>query len=244
MKNIKNSDFNDLFKLLNVIISIIIHMILIFYPLTLVTSEIVEQRKEKKEIEEVIELQLIENKTTMTFAEVNNVDKLSEEKINNSSILSNKNISIKNKLSYANKKVNDKNIKDQVGNLNKNKEHADAVVFDDVDGDHTDINTVKFKYFDYYIKIKKEVESKWKSVVSSYLMGEDFQGRVFKTVLILKIDKEGFIRNVNVKRSSGSKELDKIALSSFDNKKIEVPPEGLFNQKDFIYLYWGFALKI
>ena len=224
MKNIKNSNLKVFLKSIYFLLSVGIHLLLILYPLKLINEELdmIDPLSEKvKEIDSQIEIQVVKSpKETISFKEVlDNSDGI--EKANDSSIIS------------------DKNRKKEEQNIDK-EDDIDLIA----EKKAISLDTVRFKYFDYYIKIKKQVDQQWQDNIFSYLDGISKINKTLQTEILLKVNSEGSIVEKEISESSGSKELDKIGLKTFDNLKIPMPPSALMNGKEFIYLYWKFSINI
>jgi protein TonB len=73
--------------------------------------------------------------------------------------------------------------------------------------DTVDLNTTEFKYFSYFLKIKRQIEGVWHYPEVSRARGE--QGELF---LIFTIRKDGYLENVKLIDSSGYTRLDDEAI--------------------------------
>jgi hypothetical protein len=245
MKNIKNSNnyLSLILKSFNILISGVFHLIIILYPLQFLSPE--EDLILPTVEEDSLEIQLMDHQPDTKFLKVlNDVEK--ENTINNSNILSNETINSKKTLygGITSDVIKNKKIEDSGDYVPKETDYLTKTM-SEAEGEITDISTVKFKYFNYYTDLKDSVEEKWRVKISEYFKDIVLDNnKTIKTILVLKIDKLGFVKNVDVGESSGSPELDKIAISVFRGYQLQSPPKDIFNNKEFIYLYWGFALKI
>lgn len=116
-------------------------------------------------------------------------------------------------------------------------------------GDLTHLNTVEYKYYGFYHRIRLKLEQFWGR--SIYEKAEQLakEGRRVPasdeliTALVITLDHEGEIVSIQVKGSSGIKELDDAAVESFNEAgPFPNPPKDLVvNGK--VTLEWGFVVK-
>lgn len=116
-------------------------------------------------------------------------------------------------------------------------------------GDLTHLNTVEYKYYGFYHRIRQKLEQFWGR--SLYAKAEQLakSGRRVPsseeliTALQITLSDEGEIISIKVKGSSGIKELDDAAIESFNEAgPFPNPPQDLIvNGK--VTLEWGFVVK-
>lgn len=115
-------------------------------------------------------------------------------------------------------------------------------------GDLTHLNTVEFKYYGFYHRIRQKLEQFWGRSLQekAQLLGKD--GRRIAsddhiTSLQITLDEMGEIIAIKVQGSSGIKELDDAAIESFnDAGPFPNPPKDLVvNGK--VTLSWGFVVS-
>ncbi len=116
-------------------------------------------------------------------------------------------------------------------------------------GDFTQLNTTEYKFYGFYHRIKLKLEQFWGATIQEkvsklYKSGRNLaSGENHMTSLIIHLDKMGKIIGVNVKGTSGYKELDEAAVESFNRAgPFPNPPKGMIkNGKATIE--WGFVVK-
>lgn len=116
-------------------------------------------------------------------------------------------------------------------------------------GDMTNLNTVQFKYFGFYSRIRKQLEQYW-----GYSLKEKAEklfrtGRIlspnenFVTSLQIIIDNSGNVIKVVIIGSSGNKDLDDAAVESFNKAgPFPNPPKGML-EEGIATIEWGFVVK-
>jgi TonB family protein len=116
-------------------------------------------------------------------------------------------------------------------------------------GDFTQLNTIEYKYYGFYHRIKQKLEQFWglsikEKVSKIYKAGRRLPAGVnHMTSLIIKINRQGKITNVSVKGSSGFKELDEAAVESFNKAgPFPNPPSGMVKNGSAT-IEWGFVVK-
>lgn len=116
-------------------------------------------------------------------------------------------------------------------------------------GDLTQLNTVEYKYYGFYFRIKQKLEQFWGRSLHQKA-NEMVQGgrRVasseeFITALEITLDHQGEIIAIKVMAGSGVKELDDAAIESFNEAgPFPNPPKGLV-ENGKVKLEWGFVVK-
>lgn len=172
----------------------------------------------------------------------------------------------KKKISFADLAVGQKAIKQQPkkkrvaaslsalglknGQKNKTGLSANNDFVEDVPlGDMTRLNTVEYKYYGFYHRIKQKLEQYWGNSIQKKALALWKSGRRFPasknriTSLEITLDNKGNIVKINIKGSSGVKELDDAAIESFNRAgPFPNPPSGMM--KDGIAkIEWGFVVK-
>ncbi len=116
-------------------------------------------------------------------------------------------------------------------------------------GDMTNLNTVEYKYFGFYDRIRKKLELFWgdtlrKKAENLYRGG----GRIpasdaLITSLKVILDYKGNIIDVKVKGTSGIRALDEAAIESFNKAgPFPNPPKGML-KSGRATIEWGFVVK-
>jgi TonB family protein len=116
-------------------------------------------------------------------------------------------------------------------------------------GDLTYLNTVEYKYYGYYHRIKQKLEQFWGRSIFEKAQALAKSGRRVAseeeliTALIIVLDSEGEILSISVKGSSGVKELDDAAIESFNQAgPFPNPPKDLIVDGR-VKIEWGFVVK-
>lgn len=116
-------------------------------------------------------------------------------------------------------------------------------------GDFTQLNTVEFKYYGFFHRIRQKLEQFWGQSLKDKADALHKSGRrlpasdMYTTALMITLDGEGQIVKVQVKSSSGVRELDEAATESFNKAgPFPNPPRDmLVNGRTTIE--WGFVVK-
>jgi len=116
-------------------------------------------------------------------------------------------------------------------------------------GDFTHLNTVEYKYYGFYHRIRQKLEQHWGNSLRKKAGSIFKQGRRVPaskeriTSLSVFIDKNGSIVSVIIKGTSGVKELDDAAVESFNKAgPFPNPPKGLI-KNGIARIEWGFVVK-
>lgn len=116
-------------------------------------------------------------------------------------------------------------------------------------GDFTQLNTVEYKYYGFFHRIRQKLEQFWgkslrEKADALYKSGRRLPASdQYTTALIITMNEKGEIVHVKVKSSSGVRELDDAATESFNSAgPFPNPPSGLLvNGKATIE--WGFVVQ-
>lgn len=116
-------------------------------------------------------------------------------------------------------------------------------------GDMTALNTVEYKYYGFYHRIKQKLEQYWGNSIQKKAEALWKSGRRLPasknriTSLQITIDDKGNIVRINVKGSSGVRELDEAAIESFNKAgPFPNPPSGMM-KNGIATIEWGFVVK-
>lgn len=116
-------------------------------------------------------------------------------------------------------------------------------------GDMTELNTVEYKFYGFYFRIRQKLEQFWGRSLEQKAKEIARQGRKIAaeeemiTALQITLDKQGEILAIKVLGSSGVQELDDAAIESFnDAGPFPNPPKGLIVDGK-VTLEWGFVVK-
>ncbi|PIK14222.1 energy transducer TonB [Halobacteriovorax sp. JY17] len=115
--------------------------------------------------------------------------------------------------------------------------------------DMTRLNTVEYKYYGFYFRIRQKLEQHWgdslrKQAEKMWKSGRRLASDINKvTSLRITIDQQGNIIEVKVKSTSGVNELDTAAIESFNRAgPFPNPPAGLI-KNGRAQIEWGFVVK-
>lgn len=115
-------------------------------------------------------------------------------------------------------------------------------------GDVTYLNTLEYKYYGFYHRIKQKLEQFWGRSLHEKAAQLTRQGRALSnsidhiTSLQITLDLQGEIVRIRILGTSGIKELDDAAIDSFnDAGPFPNPPKGLI-QDGKVTLEWGFVV--
>ena len=116
-------------------------------------------------------------------------------------------------------------------------------------GDFTQLNTIEYKYFGFYHRIRQQLEQYWGDSLRQraellFRAGRSIaSNKSHVTSLSITIDSQGQIRRIKVNSPSGVKELDEAAVESFNKAgPFPNPPRELVKDGEAT-IQWGFVVK-
>lgn len=116
-------------------------------------------------------------------------------------------------------------------------------------GDLTNLNTVEYKYYGFYHRIRQRLEQFWGRSIQEKAAELAGQGRRVPasdqliTALVVVLNTKGSIVDIYLKGSSGIKELDDAAIESFNEAgPFPNPPRGMI-QNGRVTIEWGFVVS-
>jgi TonB family protein len=116
------------------------------------------------------------------------------------------------------------------------------------EGDLTLLNTRKYRYWDFFQRVKERVRSEWQPAEvwrSRDPTGKRYGIRDRLTVLRVTLDPEGLLREVQIARQSGLGFLDDEARRAFAAAgPYPNPPRGLLNDRGEVQFNFGFMFEI
>jgi TonB family protein len=134
--------------------------------------------------------------------------------------------------------------KGQVG-LAQNNDHVEDIPL----GDMTNLNTVEFRYYGFYHRIKQQLEQYWGRTIQEKVKALYKSGRKIASVdqritsLVITLDDNGQIKDIALKSTSGMKALDDAAIESFSRAgPFPNPPKGMIKD-GLATIEWGFVVK-
>jgi protein TonB len=129
--------------------------------------------------------------------------------------------------------------------LGRNNDYVDDIPL----GDVTNLNTIEYKYYGFYHRIKQRLEQHWGSSLKEkaaklYRTGRRIPANENKvTSLLITLDTKGNIVDIAVKTTSGVRELDDAAIESFNRAgPFPNPPQGMMVDGR-AKIEWGFVVK-
>ncbi len=115
-------------------------------------------------------------------------------------------------------------------------------------GDFTQLNTVEYKYYGFFHRIRQKLEQFWGRSIREKTEALWKAGRRlpasenYTTGLVITMDGDGTILRVQVKNASGVRELDEAAVESFNKAgPFPNPPRGLVVDGKAT-IEWGFVV--
>jgi protein TonB len=116
-------------------------------------------------------------------------------------------------------------------------------------GDFTHMNTVEFKFYGFYHRIRQKLEQFWGKSIQEKAEAMFRAGRRMPasqnliTSLQVKLNAKGEIVGVKILGASGVKELDDAAIESFNQAgPFPNPPKDLLIN-DVATIEWGFVVN-
>jgi TonB family protein len=140
-------------------------------------------------------------------------------------------------------------IDDGVNNAAKKISSTNDFIPDIPLGDITQLNTIEFKHYGFYHRIRQRLEQFWGRSIQEKAQELSKMGRApaardnLITSLQITLDYRGEIVAIKVLGSSGIKELDEAAIESFNHAgPFPNPPKELI-VNGRVTLEWGFVIK-
>lgn len=126
------------------------------------------------------------------------------------------------------------------GNSNNNGDYVEGVK----EGGSTALNAVEFKFASFFNRVKKDIQGHWRPLPLLYRL--DPTGRLLdqerKTLLYVILDKDGYILDVKLYKSSGVDFLDDEAVRALTAcKQFPNPPKGLIKDGR-VEFFFGFQV--
>jgi TonB family protein len=116
------------------------------------------------------------------------------------------------------------------------------------EGEGTFLNTRGWKYAGYFNRIKRSLSSTWDpegAMRARDPTGARFGQHDWLTVLLVKLDERGSLKDVAIQRSSGLDFLDSAAVQAFQRAQPFMnPPRGLADEHGEIVFNFGFSYEI
>ncbi len=116
------------------------------------------------------------------------------------------------------------------------------------EGDTNLLNTRKFRYWDFYQRVRERVGGEWNPV--SVWQSRDPNGRRYGvrdrlTIVRVRLDPTGQVKDLQVRKPSGLSFLDDEAMRAFSAAgPYPNPPAGLVNERGEVEFQFGFMFEI
>lgn len=131
--------------------------------------------------------------------------------------------------------------------LNQTDDHLDEIKI----GDKTLLNTREFIYYSYFMRVKEQLRSHWQPQIrhSIQLIYSQDDRRlasadIKSTSLRITLDHKGYLKKVELLKTSGFKELDVAAIEAFRAAAPFLnPPSGIIEKDGTIKFQWDFILE-
>ena len=125
---------------------------------------------------------------------------------------------------------------------------SDDALMDVEEGDETHLNSRKFRYWDFFNRVKDRVREHWRP--QDVYRRRDPNGRIYGvqdrlTVLTVTLDDSGALQRVVTVKDSGADFLDEEARRAFQAASpFPNPPVGLLDEAGQITFQFGFLFEI
>lgn len=134
------------------------------------------------------------------------------------------------------------------GNQNRSISSTNDYIEEVPLGDLTELNTVEYKYYGFYHRIRQKLEQFWGRSIQETAENLMQEGRSIAsedhiTSLVVVMNSEGQIVEVSIQGSSGVREFDEAAIQSFNEAgPFPNPPKDLIVDGR-VRIEWGFVVK-
>lgn len=115
-------------------------------------------------------------------------------------------------------------------------------------GDFTNLNTIEYKYYGFYHRIRQKLEQYWGRSIKEksdaiFRSGRRIASQDYVTSLQVTLNNQGEIVGVKIIGASGVRELDEAAIESFNQAgPFPNPPRDLLINGQAV-IEWGFVVK-
>lgn len=125
---------------------------------------------------------------------------------------------------------------------------SDDALMDVEEGDETSLNSRKFRYWDFFNRVKERVREHWRP--QDVYRRRDPNGRIYGvqdrlTVLTVTLDDRGALQRLVTVKDSGAEFLDEEARRAFQAASpFPNPPVGLLDDSGKVTFQFGFLFEI
>jgi len=127
---------------------------------------------------------------------------------------------------------------------------TDDYLKDIIDGDFTALNTKRFKHYSFYSRVKGQLRSHWSPLIRQEVYFVYSTKRSLasldkkRTTLRVTLDKDGYLKKVELLTTSGNDKVDMAAIQAFRTAApFPNPPEELLEKDGKLRLFWDFVLE-
>lgn len=139
----------------------------------------------------------------------------------------------------------------QRGSLGDGLNQTDDYLKDIQVGQQTLLNTREFIYYSYFMRVKEQLRSHWNPRVRhnvQLLFAKDERSLASvdnkATSLRVTLDKKGYVKKIELLKTSGFSELDVAAIEAFRAAAPFLnPPNGIVEKDGHIRIFWDFILE-
>ena len=117
-------------------------------------------------------------------------------------------------------------------------------------GDLTRLNTRRFEHYSFYSRVKGQLRSHWSPLIRQevYFIFSTQRSLASlgkkRTTLRVTLDKEGYLKQVELLTTSGNRNIDRIAIQAFRTAApFPNPPKDLLEKDGHLRLFWDFVLE-
>jgi TonB family protein len=130
-----------------------------------------------------------------------------------------------------------KDLKDWLADEPGRIDHLEDIPF----GEITQVNTHAYKYALFFNQLKRTLYFYWNPRAALLLSGSP--ARDLETRLLVRIEKNGVLRSVEVVKSCGYLRVDQAAVGAFQQATpIYNIPDGLCNSEGYLEMLWAFHI--
>lgn len=128
---------------------------------------------------------------------------------------------------------------------------TDDVLKDVEIGQQTLLNTREFIYYSYFMRVKDQIRSHWNPQIRhsvQVLFAKDDRSLasvdIKATSVRVTLDQKGYLKKIELLKTSGFKELDLAAIEAFRSAAPFLnPPSGIVEKDGTIRFHWSFILE-
>jgi len=127
---------------------------------------------------------------------------------------------------------------------------TDDYLKDVKEGDFTRLNTRRFEHYSFYSRVKGQLRSHWNPLIRQevYFIFSTQRSVASldkkRTTLRVTLDKNGYLKQVELLTTSGNRKIDMAAIQAFRTAApFPNPPAELLEKDGHLRLFWDFVLE-